>query len=143
VVLETPGEIDNYFGAIQTGGIICYNKKNANLERRVSTNMEQAEETQKVVETPQAPKTTEKTEDQTSPPAEKVEPKSEKEEPKSDKIVDLAVALAVVAIFSLGLSPLGNFSELGASGIASILAGLGLFFVGAVALVIAIYWGKE
>jgi hypothetical protein len=59
------------------------------------------------------------------------------------QMVAWAVALAVVVIFLLGLGPLGNFSIFGVSGAAGILAGIGLFFVGAVAAVIAIYWGKE
>ena len=59
------------------------------------------------------------------------------------QMVAWAVALAVVVIFLLGIGPLGNYSAFGASGIASILAGIGLFFVGAVAGIVAIYWGQE
>jgi hypothetical protein len=59
------------------------------------------------------------------------------------RMVAWAVALAVLVIFLLGLSPLGNLSVFGISGVAGILAIIGLFFVGAVAAVVAIYWGKE
>jgi len=62
---------------------------------------------------------------------------------KIRQLVAWTVALAVVVIFLLGLGPLGNFSAFGASGIAGILANIGLFFVGGVAVVVAIYWGKE
>jgi hypothetical protein len=54
-----------------------------------------------------------------------------------------AVALAVIAIFLLGLSPLGNLSIFGLTATASILASMGLFFVGVVAAVVAIYWGRK
>ncbi len=54
-----------------------------------------------------------------------------------------AAALAVVVIFLLGLGPLGNFSVFGLDASTSILASIGLFFVGVVAAVVAIYWGRE
>ena len=59
------------------------------------------------------------------------------------QMIAWAVALAVVVIFLLGLGPLGNYSVFGASGVAGILATIGLFFVAGVAAVVAIYWGKE
>jgi len=62
---------------------------------------------------------------------------------KIRQMVAWAAVLAVVVIFLLGLGPLGNFSAFGASGVAAILANIIFFFVGAVAVVVAIYWGKE
>ena len=59
------------------------------------------------------------------------------------KMIAWAVALAVAVIFLLGLGPLSDFAAFGASGVTGVLAGIGLFFVGAVAVVVAIYWGKE
>jgi hypothetical protein len=52
-------------------------------------------------------------------------------------MVAWAGVLAVAVILLLGLGPHGNFAVLGASGTAGILAGIGLFFVDAVAAVVA------
>jgi hypothetical protein len=54
-----------------------------------------------------------------------------------------AAALAVIVIFLLGLSPLGDLKNLGTLGFTSILYGFGLVCVGVVAVVVAIYWGRE
>ena len=59
------------------------------------------------------------------------------------QVVAWAVALAVVVIFLLGLGPLGNIAVFGISGVAGILATIGLFFIGGLAAIIAIYWGRE
>ncbi len=54
-----------------------------------------------------------------------------------------AVALAVVVIFLLGLGPLANLAAFGLTAVASIFACIALFFIGAVAAVVAIYWGRK
>lgn len=59
------------------------------------------------------------------------------------QMVAWATVVAVVVIFLLGIGPLGSFAVLGASSVASILANIGLFFVGAVAAIVAIYWGRR
>lgn len=59
------------------------------------------------------------------------------------QMVAWAVVLAVVVLFFLGLGPLGNFAQFGASVIAGILATIGLFTVGGIAAVVAIYWGRK
>jgi hypothetical protein len=59
------------------------------------------------------------------------------------RMVAWVTALAVLVIFLLGVGPLGNYSIFGASGITGILANIGLFCVGGIAVVVAIYWGKK
>lgn len=53
------------------------------------------------------------------------------------------VAGAVVTLFLLGIGPLAGFAALGADSVAGLLINLGLFFVGVVAAIVAIYWGKR
>ena len=50
------------------------------------------------------------------------------------------VAAAVAAIFLLGLGSLGSYSSLGGEAAVSLMAGIVLFFVGAIVSTVALYW---
>ena len=53
------------------------------------------------------------------------------------------VAAAVAVIFLLGLSPLGDYAALGGANAVSFTTGVILLFIGAIAAIAALYWGRN
>ena len=54
-----------------------------------------------------------------------------------------AVMLAVVVIFLLSITVLGKLLVFGVSGSVAVIAGIGILFVGVLAAIIGIYWGRR
>jgi hypothetical protein len=62
---------------------------------------------------------------------------------KNKKIVAWSVVAAVLAVFLLGIVPMGNYAAFGANSAIVILVNIGLFFVAVMAAVVALYWGRR
>jgi hypothetical protein len=52
------------------------------------------------------------------------------------------VAAAVAAIFLLGVGPVGNYGTLGGLNALTVMTGIILLFVGAIASIVALYWSS-
>ncbi len=50
------------------------------------------------------------------------------------------VAAAVAAIFLLGIGPVGSYASLGGAGTLSVITGITLLFIGAIAGMVGLYW---
>ena len=61
----------------------------------------------------------------------------------SKKTIAWWVAASVLAIFLLGIGPLGSYGSLGDSNTVSVVTGLALLFVGAVAATVGLYWSRR
>lgn len=51
--------------------------------------------------------------------------------------------LAVLVVFLLSITVLGNVRFFGVSGSVAVITGVGILFVGVLAAVIGIYWGRR
>lgn len=51
--------------------------------------------------------------------------------------------LAVLVVFLLSITVLGNMRFFGVSGSVAVITGIGILFVGVLAAVVGIYWGRR